>query len=89
MQEKQPAELVLQKKIEEECAKCQQEKQWHKEEHRKEEELRTQHGDAKKVWHNANTTAAVDIATAQLVSPSKPNPMEVEMEDPDLNKNLF
>ncbi len=83
------AELVLHRKIEEERAKHQQEKQRHKEEHRKEEESRKQLKDAKKMQHNADATAAMDSVTAQLISPSKPNPTEVEMEDLNLKKNLF
>jgi hypothetical protein len=58
MQEKQAAELVLQKKIEEERTKCQQEKQQCKEEHRKEEKSRKQLEGAKKVRCNADATAA-------------------------------
>ena len=38
---------------------------------------------------NADAASAADSVTAQLISPSKPNPMEVKMEDPDLNKTLF
>ncbi len=38
---------------------------------------------------NANATATTDSATAQLVSPSEPNTMEVKMENTNLNKNLF
>ncbi len=38
---------------------------------------------------NADATAATNSVTAQLVSPSKANPTEVKMEDPDPNKNLF
>ncbi len=33
--------------------------------------------------------ALADGATAQLVSPSDSNPKDIEMEDSDLNKNLF
>jgi hypothetical protein len=90
MQEKQAAELVLQKEIEEERAKRQQEKQRCKEEHRKEEELRKQFEDAEKVWCNAKATAAADSAAAQLISPSKSSHnVEVEIKDSDLNKNLI
>ncbi len=48
MQEKNEAELALQKKMEKECAKHQQEKPQQKEEHRTEEEARKHQEDAKK-----------------------------------------
>jgi hypothetical protein len=89
MQEKQVAELALQKKLEEEHAKRQQEKQRRKEEHMKEEEMRKQLEDAEKEQHKAEAIVVADDATAQLVSPSEPNPKDMEMEEPDLNKNLF
>jgi hypothetical protein len=87
MQEKHEAELALQKKMEEEHKKHQQEKLLQKEEHRKEEEVRKKLKDEEKEWHNAEATAAADSASAQLVSPS--NPKDIEMEDLNLNKNLF
>ncbi len=90
MQEKNEAELALQKKMEEERTKRQQEKLQQKEEHRKEEEARKQQEDAgKEERSKAKATAMADGATAQLVSPSNSNPKDVEMEDSDLNKNLF
>jgi hypothetical protein len=90
MQEKNEAELALQKKMEEECTKRQQEKLQQKEEHRKEEEAWKQREDAKKEERSkAKATAAADGATAQLVFPSNSNPKDVKMEDSNLNKNLF
>ena len=81
-------EFALQNKIEEEHAKRLQEKQRHKEEHRKEEELWKQLEDSKKVQSNANTTATADSVTAQLLSPSQPNPTEVKMEDPNQTRTF-
>jgi hypothetical protein len=90
MQEKNEAELVLQKKMEEEHAKRQREKLQQKEEHRKEEEARKQQEDAKKEeWSKAKAMAAADGVTAHLVSLSNSNPKDIEIEDSDLNKNLF
>ncbi len=87
MQEKHEAELALQKKMEEEHKKCQQENLLQKEEHRKEEEVQKKLEDEEKEQRNAEATAAADSASAQLISPS--NPKDVEMEDPNLNRNLF
>jgi hypothetical protein len=90
MQEKNETELALEKKMEEERVKRQREKLQQKEKHRKEEEAPKQREDAKKEeWSKAEATAAVNGVTAQLVSPSDSNPKDVEMEDSNLNKNLF
>ncbi len=54
------------------------------------EEARKQQEDADKEERSkAEATAAADGATAHLVSPSNSDPKDIEMEDSDLNKNLF
>jgi hypothetical protein len=89
MQEKHKAELALQKKMEEERAKRQREKLLRKEEHRKEEETRKKLEDDKREQRNVEATAAADSTSAQIISPNDPYPKDNEMEDPDLNNNLF
>jgi hypothetical protein len=81
-QEKQITELALQKKMEEERKKRHQEKLLLREEHRREEE-------AKKTQEDEEKRRLQEESAAQLVSPNNGNEENIEMEDCDLNKNLF
>jgi hypothetical protein len=88
MQEKQAAELALQKKLEAEQLKGQQEKQRRKEEHRMEEELCMQTKDAEKGKRRAKVFAAEENV-AQLVLPSELISTDANMENSALDVNLF
>ena len=68
--------------MEEECKKHHQEKLLRKEEHRKEEE-------AKKTQEDEEKRRLQEESAAQLVSPNNGNEEDIEMEDGNLNKNLF
>jgi hypothetical protein len=89
LQERHDAELALQQKMEKERKKSQQKKLQRKEERRKEEEEHKFLKDAAKERCNINDTTTVNSMPGPLVSPSDVCPKDVEMEDPNLNKNLF
>jgi hypothetical protein len=87
LQEKQMAELALQKAMEEERKKRQAAKEQQKEEHRKEEEARKELKNGEKEKRKAEATANAGNAPTQVVSPN--DPKDGEREEPNLNKNLF
>jgi hypothetical protein len=89
LQERHDAELILQQKLEREHKKHEQEKLQRKEERRKEEEERKLLEDAAKERCNTNDARSVNSEPGSLVSPNDGCPKDVEMEDPDLDKNLF
>jgi hypothetical protein len=89
LQERHNAEIALQQKMEKEHKKHHQEKIQQKEERQKEEEECKLLKDATKERCNIKDTTTVNNAPGPLVSPSDVCPKDEEMEDPDLNKNLF